>query len=91
MEAGNVLPVFKTQGFFFVIQGLGTPGNYLIFDYEYDAVLVGAGGAGLCAAFDLDEAGFNTAFITKLFLTRSHTVAAQGGINATLGNMTEDN
>ena len=46
-------------------------------DHEYDAVVVGAGGAGLRAAFGLAEAGFNTACITKLFPTRSHTVAAQ--------------
>ena len=51
---------------------------------------MGAGGAGLRAAFGLAEAGFNTACITKLFPTRSHTVAAQGGVNAALGNMTED-
>jgi succinate dehydrogenase (ubiquinone) flavoprotein subunit len=51
---------------------------------------VGAGGAGLRAAFGLVELGFNTACISKLFPTRSHTVAAQGGINAALGNMTED-
>jgi succinate dehydrogenase/fumarate reductase flavoprotein subunit len=51
---------------------------------------VGAGGAGLRAAFGLAEAGFNTACISKLFPTRSHTVAAQGGINAALGNMHED-
>lgn len=50
-----------------------------------DAVVVGAGGAGLRAAFGLAEAGFNTACVTKLFPTRSHTVAAQGGINAALG------
>jgi succinate dehydrogenase (ubiquinone) flavoprotein subunit len=49
------------------------------------AVVVGAGGAGLRAAFGLAEAGFNTACVTKLFPTRSHTVAAQGGINAALG------
>ncbi|KAB0349111.1 hypothetical protein FD754_013968 [Muntiacus muntjak] len=49
------------------------------------------GGAGLRAAFGLSEAGFNTACVTKLFPTRSHTVAAQGGINAALGNMEEDN
>ena len=53
-------------------------------------VVVGAGGAGLRAAFGLAEHGFKTACITKLFPTRSHTVAAQGGINAALGNMTED-
>jgi succinate dehydrogenase (ubiquinone) flavoprotein subunit len=52
--------------------------------------VLGAGGAGLRAAFGLVEKGFKTACITKLFPTRSHTVAAQGGINAALGNMTED-
>merc|ERR1719197_2298239 len=63
---------------------------YPIIEHEYDAVVVGAGGAGLRAAFGLAEQGFKTACITKLFPTRSHTVAAQGGINAALGNMTED-
>jgi len=63
---------------------------YPITDHQYDAVVVGAGGAGLRAAFGLAEQGFKTACITKLFPTRSHTVAAQGGINAALGNMTED-
>jgi succinate dehydrogenase (ubiquinone) flavoprotein subunit len=53
---------------------------------RFDAVVVGAGGSGLRAAFGLAEAGLNTACITKLFPTRSHTVAAQGGINAALGN-----
>lgn len=53
-------------------------------------MVVGAGGAGLRAAFGLAEAGFNTACISKLFPTRSHTVAAQGGINAALGNMHPD-
>ncbi|OCT48765.1 Major Facilitator Superfamily protein [Cladophialophora carrionii] len=62
-----------------------TGGSYAIIDHEYDAVVVGAGGAGLRAAFGLAEAGFNTACVTKLFPTRSHTVAAQGGINAALG------
>ncbi|KAJ2930797.1 hypothetical protein H1R20_g6287, partial [Candolleomyces eurysporus] len=65
-------------------------GDYPLIEHEYDAVVVGAGGAGLRAAFGLAEAGFKTACITKLFPTRSHTVAAQGGINAALGNMTED-
>ena len=50
---------------------------YPIIDHQYDAVVVGAGGAGLRAAFGLTEAGFKTACITKLFPTRSHTVAAQ--------------
>lgn len=64
--------------------------KYAVIDHEYDAVVVGAGGAGLRAAFGLAEAGFNTACISKLFPTRSHTVAAQGGINAALGNMHKD-
>ena len=59
-------------------------------DHTYDAIVVGAGGAGLRAAFGLVEKGFKTACITKLFPTRSHTVAAQGGINAALGNMHND-
>jgi len=59
-------------------------------DHTYDVVVVGAGGAGLRAAMGAAEAGFKTACVTKLFPTRSHTVAAQGGINAALGNMTED-
>jgi len=65
-------------------------GDYTIVDHEYDAVVVGAGGAGLRAAMGLSEAGFKTACVTKLFPTRSHTVAAQGGVNAALGNMGED-
>uniref|UniRef100_A0A1B0B4C6 Succinate dehydrogenase [ubiquinone] flavoprotein subunit, mitochondrial n=1 Tax=Glossina palpalis gambiensis TaxID=67801 RepID=A0A1B0B4C6_9MUSC len=64
--------------------------EYPIVDHAYDAVVVGAGGAGLRAAFGLVAEGFKTAVITKLFPTRSHTVAAQGGINAALGNMEED-
>ncbi|USP77285.1 putative succinate dehydrogenase [ubiquinone] flavoprotein subunit, mitochondrial [Curvularia clavata] len=64
--------------------------KYPVIDHQYDAIVVGAGGAGLRAAFGLAEAGFNTACISKLFPTRSHTVAAQGGINAALGNMHED-
>merc|ERR1711988_1816639 len=64
--------------------------EYTIVDHTYDALVVGAGGAGLRAAMGLAEHGFETACITKLFPTRSHTVAAQGGINAALGNMGED-
>jgi len=67
-----------------------TIGKYTVFDHEYDAIVVGAGGAGLRAAFGLVDAGFKTACVSKLFPTRSHTVAAQGGINAALGNMSED-
>jgi len=66
-------------------------GGYEVVDHSYDAVVVGAGGAGLRAAFGLVQEGFRTAVITKLFPTRSHTVAAQGGINAALGNMEPDN
>ncbi|KAF9698632.1 hypothetical protein EKO04_003699 [Ascochyta lentis] len=61
-----------------------------VIDHYYDALVVGAGGAGLRAAVGLTEAGLKTACVSKLFPTRSHTVAAQGGINAALGNMTED-
>uniref|UniRef100_R4WJV3 Succinate dehydrogenase [ubiquinone] flavoprotein subunit, mitochondrial n=1 Tax=Riptortus pedestris TaxID=329032 RepID=R4WJV3_RIPPE len=64
--------------------------EYPVIDHTYDAVVVGAGGAGLRAAFGLVAEGFKTAVVTKLFPTRSHTVAAQGGINAALGNMEED-
>lgn len=64
--------------------------DYPVVDHDYDAVVVGAGGAGLRAAFGLANQGFKTACITKLFPTRSHTVAAQGGINAALANMESD-
>ena len=57
----------------------------------FDAVIVGAGGAGLRAALQLSESGLKTAVLTKVFPTRSHTVAAQGGVAASLGNTTEDN
>ena len=67
-----------------------TQGSYTVIDHEFDTVVVGAGGAGLRAAMGSAEAGFKTACITKLFPTRSHTVAAQGGISAALGNMGED-
>ncbi len=59
-------------------------------DHSYDVVVVGAGGAGLRATFGLAHSGLSTACITKVFPTRSHTVAAQGGISAALGNMGED-
>ncbi|MGM0562730.1 MAG: succinate dehydrogenase flavoprotein subunit [Pseudomonadota bacterium] len=64
--------------------------NYEIVNHEYDVVVVGAGGAGLRATFGMAQKGLNTACITKVFPTRSHTVAAQGGISAALGNMGED-
>ena len=63
---------------------------YTFTDHTYDVVVVGAGGAGLRATFGLAEQGLSTACITKVFPTRSHTVAAQGGISAALGNMGED-
>ena len=59
-------------------------------EHNYDAIVIGAGGAGLRATMGLAEKGYNVACISKLFPTRSHTVAAQGGINAALGNITED-
>lgn len=58
---------------------------------KFDVVIVGAGGAGMRAALQLSEAGFKVAVLSKVFPTRSHTVAAQGGIAASLGNVTEDN
>ncbi len=64
---------------------------YTIVDHEYDVVVVGAGGAGLRATFGMVQNGLKTACITKVFPTRSHTVAAQGGVGAALGNMAEDN
>ncbi len=64
--------------------------SYDIVDHDYDVVVVGAGGAGLRATFGMADAGLKTACITKVFPTRSHTVAAQGGISAALGNMGED-
>jgi len=63
---------------------------YKIIDHEYDVVVVGAGGAGLRAAVGLSESGLKTACISKVFPTRSHTAAAQGGISAALGNAGED-
>src|SRR6476469_2079363 len=63
---------------------------YPIQDHQYDVVVVGAGGSGLRAVVGCSEAGLRTACITKVFPTRSHTVAAQGGISAALGNMGED-
>src|SRR6187455_1879126 len=72
----------------------GAPGvngrAYPIEDHSYDVVVVGAGGSGLRAVVGCSEAGLKTACITKVFPTRSHTVAAQGGISASLGNMGED-
>jgi succinate dehydrogenase / fumarate reductase flavoprotein subunit len=64
--------------------------SYNIVHHEYDVVVVGAGGAGLRATVGLSQAGLKTAALTKVFPTRSHTVAAQGGISAALANMGED-
>ncbi|MGZ8190644.1 MAG: succinate dehydrogenase flavoprotein subunit [Methylococcaceae bacterium] len=63
---------------------------YKVIEHAYDVVVVGAGGAGLRATFGMAEKGLKTACLTKVFPTRSHTVAAQGGISAALGNMGED-
>ncbi len=63
---------------------------YPIIDHSYDVIVVGAGGAGLRATFGMAISGLKTACITKVFPTRSHTVAAQGGISAALGNMGDD-
>jgi succinate dehydrogenase / fumarate reductase flavoprotein subunit len=66
------------------------PQAYKVIDHTHDVVVVGAGGAGLRATLGMTAAGLKTACITKVFPTRSHTVAAQGGISAALGNMGED-
>ncbi|MBL0849259.1 MAG: succinate dehydrogenase flavoprotein subunit [Candidatus Liberibacter ctenarytainae] len=68
----------------------GQHSSYTCVDHVYDVVVVGAGGAGLRATLGMAEQGFKTACITKVFPTRSHTVAAQGGIAASLANMTPD-
>jgi len=65
--------------------------DYSITEHKYDVIVVGAGGAGLRATMGLAATGLKTACITKVFPTRSHTVAAQGGMSAALGNMGEDN
>ena len=65
--------------------------SYEIIDHHYDVVVIGAGGSGLRATLGCAESGLKTACISKVFPTRSHTVAAQGGIGAALGNMGEDN
>ncbi len=74
------------------VAGIMNIGNtaYKVIDHEYDVVVVGAGGSGLRATFGMANKGFKTACITKVFPTRSHTVAAQGGISAALGNMGPD-
>jgi succinate dehydrogenase / fumarate reductase flavoprotein subunit len=64
--------------------------GFEVIEHTYDVVVVGAGGAGLRATLGMSEAGLKTACITKVFPTRSHTVAAQGGISAALGNMEPD-
>ena len=64
--------------------------SYNMIDHDYYLVVLGAGGSGLRAAVGLSEAGLKTACSSKVFPTRSHTSAAQGGISAALGNMGED-
>ena len=67
-----------------------TSSSYPVTDHAFDCIVVGAGGSGLRAAVGMVEAGLKVACLTKVYPTRSHTVAAQGGINAALGNMNED-
>ena len=64
--------------------------SFPVIEHLYDVVILGAGGSGLRCAYECAKNGLRTAVVTKLFPTRSHTVAAQGGINAALGNITED-
>jgi succinate dehydrogenase / fumarate reductase flavoprotein subunit len=65
-------------------------GGYKPFDHKYDVIVIGAGGAGLRATMGIAQKGLSVACISKVFPTRSHTVAAQGGVSAALGNMGED-
>src|SRR5690349_9597732 len=62
-----------------------------ISEHSFDAIVVGAGGAGMRASLQLAKAGFKVALVSKVFPTRSHTVSAQGGITAALGNVDDDN
>ncbi len=66
------------------------PNSYDIIDHSFDVIVLGAGGGGLRATLGMVAAGLNTACITKVYPTRSHTVAAQGGISAALGNVEKD-
>src|SRR5215475_10864767 len=70
---------------------MAVPSSSSISKRKFDVVIVGAGGSGMRASLQLAEAGLNVAVLSKVFPTRSHTVAAQGGIGASLGNMSEDN
>src|ERR1044072_9094743 len=82
-----------TEGNGKATNGAGPASNgkaYPIEDHTYDVVVVGAGGGGLRAVVGCREAGLGNACLTKVFPTRSHTVAAQGGISAALGNMHAD-
>ncbi|XP_039957261.1 succinate dehydrogenase [ubiquinone] flavoprotein subunit, mitochondrial-like [Bactrocera tryoni] len=78
----------KTRGDAKVSKGISKA--YPVVDHAFDAVIVGAGGSALRAATTLVELGFKTAVVSKIFPTRSHTIAAQGGVNAALGNQMED-
>jgi succinate dehydrogenase / fumarate reductase flavoprotein subunit len=86
MAEGNGEAKGKANGASVTIGGRA----YDVVDHEYDVVVVGAGGAGLRATFGMAAKGLKTACITKVFPTRSHTVAAQGGMSAALGNMGDD-
>ncbi len=72
------------------VASVSVPATSTIPRRRFDAVIVGAGGAGMRCSLQLANAGLNVAVLSKVFPTRSHTVAAQGGIGAALGNMTED-
>ncbi len=74
----------------YLLQKMSISKNYKIHKHSFDVIVIGAGGAGLRATFGMAEKGLNVACISKVFPTRSHTVAAQGGISAALGNMGED-
>ena len=88
MTALAALSIFSVLSIAFSGEG-GFMTAYEVTDHHYDVVVVGAGGAGLRATLGMATSGLNTACLTKVFPTRSHTVAAQGGIGAALDNMGE--
>ena len=84
------MPSFHRNNSNWIILGVNMTSDYNLTVHEHDVVVVGAGGAGLRATFGLAAEGLSAACITKVFPTRSHTVAAQGGMSAALGNMGQD-
>ena len=90
LRSCGYMPSFHRNNSNWIILGVNMTSDYNLTVHEHDVVVVGAGGAGLRATFGLAAEGLSAACITKVFPTRSHTVAAQGGMSAALGNMGQD-